>query len=1223
MYPTSQRFKDAIAGTHRMVVRAYVMSEIKFGAKPTGGLPLPLKTGSVKFDSKDKIKAQLSLTVVGDYWDALAPYGTEIFVERGVAFGDGTEELVPIGYFRVDDIKQAKYPGGEIAVEASERMSQLIDARLVYPYAYPAGTTHAVLFDRLVNGYNDGLQRSYGMYPRPGGGPDVPINFIGYDGTRAVLPAGIVEDDVFEYMSKLADAKGCVLRFSRLGELEIVARDVPPGTEPDYVIKGGRGGNLVTASRQLTREGVRNMIVTRGSDPATPTGYRLAYNDDSQSRLYIFGPFGVVPQYYASPLLTTSDQADAAGETILARYKGLPSGLSTVTVPNPAVDALDCLEITIAGRAEKHVADEVVIPLAGKAQGVEIATRTLNEVPVGEDGGGGGPVDPGGPTDPGQGGGTGQPGGPPIYPAAFPDGRAFPTFVEPSAGQQAVPVANTSELTSKLAAAAPGQTLVLADGTYSPGILSTTKAGTATKPIVIKSLNPGGAKMAAGSGFSLRGQYILVKNINKEVDDAGKSFAIEGAAKFCGYEGCLVGPSSLGSPQTGAAKGLHYYIGGTAEDCFITYCESRNKSRTGNGVLVDGNFDGGQTGGCKHILIDHMDIHDFGTEAINDFEAIRFGVSTMQQTISNSVIMRCLFRRIKTEPEIISIKSCKVASWGHKTEECIGSLSIRHGDNNYHRDFYMFGPATGAGGTKSGGARVYGKGNDISFGYFQDLNGSSYESTMTIDGGDTSSPTNGHQNVVGGNFSNNLGVNCATGIVIGEHYSTAPSGITVKDNDFINCGGTAVRNVKAPTGSSVVSNNQHYANPAAAGATLSGGAYRKTARGPRLVMLTTADVGPAGNRADGTGPGLGGSGGGTGGGTAEKVQAAQVIRDRLASGDAIFEDWSWSGMPAIVTTHRGAIRAQYSNEVPGGSSFGSQPIAWLDAFIASGGVGGGTGGGGQVAQNIAQLLNLGFGPGQTKVNIGIGFAASDVPQPNPKNAPSGTAVHIDYDLQRLVNGLNLPGYFELVTVAGKQRARASVTGKGGKTSANTSYDRVEFRELAANGVDKIAFNPSQAGTVHYCYASLYVNRMADIKDELCVNQCHDAADDTVMIRFRDKDRVEAKLGDEVLGNLTTNYVLGQRIQCMIKITGKGSNNDVEWFWSQGNNPLPTGPGPGYFKRVNANLGPGQYFKSFNYGQARLSGFGGAETGDPPLFVVEMDKLIMWHTGYAEPITQIG
>jgi hypothetical protein len=39
----------------------------------------------------------------------------------------------------------------------------------------------------------------------------------------------------------------------------------------------------------------------------------------------------------------------------------------------------------------------------------------------------------------------------------------------------------------------------------------------------------------------------------------------------------------------------------------------------------------------------------------------------------------------------------------------------------------------------------------------------------------------------------------------------------------------------------------------------------------------------------------------------------------------------------------------------------------------------------------------------------------------------------------------------------------TVTGRGGRTSKNTGYDRVEFRALAENGVDKQGYDRRVAG----------------------------------------------------------------------------------------------------------------------------------------------------------------
>ena len=810
MYETSDRFRQVMAGSHRAVMRARLLPNIQFGANPTGGLEIPIKSGDVKMASTTDVKATLECEVPGDYWDSVRPYGAELFVERGVDYGDGTKEYVPLGYFRIQKVDQASAPAGPIKISAQDRIAQLKDVRLIYPYSYPAGLTHRQLFDRLVNGYTDPvgsttggpLVIAYGMYYPV----SVPIIFEGYDGDRATLPAGTVKDDVYAAIADIVDARSCVVMFDRIGQMVITSRERAPGVPSIYTVKPGKAGNLVSASRSLTRDGVYNIVVSRGSDPANLTGYRLAYNNDTGSALYWAGPFGPIPRYYSSPLLKTSDQADAAAETVLSRYKGLPSGLATVSLPDPSLDPLDPITVQIGTTLEDHVIDEITIPLVGQNSGLVIKTRSKNTVPTEED------FPPGGgdPGDPGPGGGGTDPGtgtGPPIYAATFPDDVAHPNFTEPASNTDVS--CTTSDFATKLAALAPGQTLVLANGTYPGTIQTVSKVGTKTQPIVIRAANPGQAKLASGGGFKLTGKYILVKDIVKEFDDSGKTFSFEGAAEFCGFDGCVVGPATLGAAEPTAAKSLHFYAGGDATNCFFSYCESRGKSKPGNGVLVDGNFT--TLKACTHILIDHMDMHDYGTEVVNEFEAIRYGVSTMQTTVVNSTIMRCVFTNIATEPEIISVKANKVESWGHTIQNCIGSLSIRHGDNNFHKDCYVFGPATGAGGTKAGGARVYGKNNEISHMYFQDLNGTSYESTLTIDGGDTTAADSGHQNVVGGKFANNLAVNCATPIVIGEHYTTAPAGITVTGNRLVNCGGTAVKTVKAPTGTNNISDNVHYA----------------------------------------------------------------------------------------------------------------------------------------------------------------------------------------------------------------------------------------------------------------------------------------------------------------------------------------------------------------------------------------------------------------------------
>lgn len=378
-WDTSARYRDAISGTHRAVARVRLLTTIQFGANPVGGIEVPLLDGNVRRNATSDIKATLAATVPGDYFDDLSPYGVELFAERGVDFGDGTREFIPLGYFRVDQLDQSSMPYGPISVDASDRTAQLKQSRVVYPYQVPAGTTHRAVFEALVNGTPTGAP-TYGMYV----GVTMPIDWsaAGYDPDTATVPTDVlVDDSVFDFLAKLVDSKGATITAKRTGELAVVSRDPAIDAAPDLVLREGRTGTLTQASRRITRDNVFNMVRAVGSDPATQTGYRFAYLTDPLNPLRYSGPFGPAVRYYASPLLTTSEEADAAAETILARATGLPVEQSVWFLPDPSVDPLDVARVEVATLTPgTHVLDELSVPLTGGGA-VEGRTRTLNPIP--------------------------------------------------------------------------------------------------------------------------------------------------------------------------------------------------------------------------------------------------------------------------------------------------------------------------------------------------------------------------------------------------------------------------------------------------------------------------------------------------------------------------------------------------------------------------------------------------------------------------------------------------------------------------------------------------------------------------------------------------------------------------------------------------------------------------------------------------------------------------
>src|SRR5690606_28280864 len=109
-------FAPVVAGSHRMVVEAYVLREFASGDNP-GGEPIPILGGDVMFDATAQVFGTLNLVTPGIdedtgrsrfprlAHDLLAPYGNEVWVRRGVDIGSDIL-WSPLGYFRIDNVEQ-------------------------------------------------------------------------------------------------------------------------------------------------------------------------------------------------------------------------------------------------------------------------------------------------------------------------------------------------------------------------------------------------------------------------------------------------------------------------------------------------------------------------------------------------------------------------------------------------------------------------------------------------------------------------------------------------------------------------------------------------------------------------------------------------------------------------------------------------------------------------------------------------------------------------------------------------------------------------------------------------------------------------------------------------------------------------------------------------------------------------------------------------------------
>lgn len=358
MLPVSADFLAAVRTSHRIVSRARIITPGATGTDPAG-VDLAIIDGSVTLDATADIRGSVDLSVA-EAWPAgvttahLVPYGTELAVSRGILFGNGAVERAPLGIYRVTAVEQEDAPYGPLQITAEDRMSGIVEARLLAPLQYGATTTYGDVVGDLVSA----------IYP------DVVIEWDDATETEQLGRRLVAEEDRYAFLKDLITAVGKVWWFDYRGVL--VIKDPPDPAAPVWDVDAGRGGALVQASRALTREGIFNAVVAAGEalDNKAPP-YAVAYDLDPASVTYWEGAFGKVPRFYSSPFIKTNAQALKAATNMLAGVLGLPYSVDLTALPNPALEPLDPVRVVyppVLGRSpivaeETHVLEQLQIPL--------------------------------------------------------------------------------------------------------------------------------------------------------------------------------------------------------------------------------------------------------------------------------------------------------------------------------------------------------------------------------------------------------------------------------------------------------------------------------------------------------------------------------------------------------------------------------------------------------------------------------------------------------------------------------------------------------------------------------------------------------------------------------------------------------------------------------------------------------------------------------------------
>lgn len=254
----------------------------------------------------------------------LAANGQTLRVKIGVGLDLNTVEWFQRGVFLIQDSVAEE---DTVTVNTVGLLTYIDEARLVSPFQ-PTGTLVSTL-RALIE-------------------PALTVVVDAALVDRSVPAAINFDEDRLGAVMELLDAWPADAYVDPAGFLQVTG-SVQSGT-PVLALTDGAGGTVITASGSSTREGAANVVVARGTASDGGQIQAVAYDTTGGPKSYASAFNALpVPRFFASPLLTTLAQCDAAAATMLTRLRRATGREFAVSmVPHPGMQVGDVVTIDTA-----------------------------------------------------------------------------------------------------------------------------------------------------------------------------------------------------------------------------------------------------------------------------------------------------------------------------------------------------------------------------------------------------------------------------------------------------------------------------------------------------------------------------------------------------------------------------------------------------------------------------------------------------------------------------------------------------------------------------------------------------------------------------------------------------------------------------------------------------------------------------------------------------------
>jgi len=256
-------------------------------------------------------------------------------------------------------------------------------------------------------------------------------------------------------------------------------------------------------------------------------------------------------------------------------------------------------------------------------------------------------------------------------------------------------VTTSSEITSAMNGAQPGDTLTMATGVWTDAHIVFEGNGTEDQPILLRSESPGYVILSGSSNLRIAGDYLIVDGLYFKNGYSSSGGVIEfrnGSSNLSNY--CRLTNTAIENYNPANASIGYKWVSLYGSHNRVDHCYFKGKNHIGTTLVVW--FERISDPPAHYHLIDHNYFAHRPELGENGGETIRIGTSTYSMSDSYTIVEHNYFEYCNGEAEIISNKSCENIYRYNTFYECKGALTLRHGNRcTVYGNFFLNRPPNG------------------------------------------------------------------------------------------------------------------------------------------------------------------------------------------------------------------------------------------------------------------------------------------------------------------------------------------------------------------------------------------------------------------------------------------------------------------------------------------------------------------------------------------------